>query len=180
MRTAHLARAIAAGALALGVAACGAPGAGIAPGSTASQPSVLEAHAPACPVPGTVLRRGKATAKIVLARTIAGGGTIRVRWQIVFTNLTTSEAYPHYNFKELAFCGSGTKPRGSVGGGGSYEHSKQCTNGKCTVTETIGVDYKPPAKLVQNVFKYDMIRFAPQTPVPGYMAAIGALVQVNR
>jgi hypothetical protein len=105
---------------------------------------------------------------------------VRVQWQIVFTNLKESESYPRYEFKALAFCGSGTKPRGSIGGGGSSSHSKTCNNGNCTVTETLGLDYTPPAKLVNAVFKYDMIRFAPQTPTPGYQAAIGVLVQVNR
>jgi hypothetical protein len=126
------------------------------------------------------LNRGKATAKIVLARTAAGGPSTRIEWQIVFKNLTMSESYPQYGFKALLTCGSAIKPVGSVGGGGSSSHSKSCSNGNCTVTETITVNYRPPAKLVRNVFKYDVIRFAPETPMRGYDAAIGALVQVNR
>ena len=182
MRTAIVARAVSAAALALTVVGCGAgPGATApAPGGITSQPDVLEARAPACPSPGTVLRRGKATAKIVLARATAGGPSVRVQWQIVFTNLTESESYPRYDFKALAFCGSGNKPRGSIGGGGSYSHSKTCNDNRCTATETIGLDYIPPAKLFNAVFKYDMIRFAPETPMPGYQAAVGVLVQVNR
>jgi hypothetical protein len=182
MRPAFVARIAAAAALALAVTACGGgPGfAGLAPGSTISQPDILEAHAPACPAPGKIETRGKATAKIVLARAIAGGSVVRVQWQIVFKNLTESESYPRYAFKALAFCGSGMKPRGSIGGGGSYSHNKSCNNGNCTITETIGLNYTPPAKLIRNVFKYDMIRFAPDAATPRYDAVVGALVQVNR
>jgi hypothetical protein len=181
MRPTRVTRLAASAAFALIVSACNAPGgAALAPGSAASAPETLVAHAPACPMPGTVLRRGKGTAKIVLARTKAGGPSITVEWTIVMTNLTESESYPRYDYKALAFCGSGMKPRGSIGGGGSYSHKKTCNNGSCTVTETIGIPYLPPARLVRNVFKYDMIRFAPNPPMAGYAAAIGALVQVNQ
>ena len=179
MRSIDLARCAAAASIALLLSACSS-GSGYAPG-VATAPDDLAPHAvPACPPAGKVIGMGKATAKIVLARTVAGGPATTVQWQIVFTNLTETEPYPRFVFRRLGACGAGANPRGTVDGGGSYQHQKTCNNGNCTVTETIGVTYRPPKALGRNAFRYDAIRFAPEKPAPGYAPTIGALVLVTK
>jgi hypothetical protein len=168
-------------ALAIALAGCSTSfGAGDVPAAGLGPAASAPLAAPACPPVGKVIKQSKATAKNVLLKTTTGSGQVKAVWQITFANLTESESYPQYTAVTLGYCGSGAKPRGTLGGGGSYEHHRQCTNGVCTVTETVGVYYKPPATLQRNVFKFDTIRFAPLKPVKGYDPMIGVLVQVNK